>query len=199
MTQIDFNKIIPFFDKLKDRQIDLLVQTAQEKTFETGKIISNGSGSCQGFIIVKNGLIGVSMVSEDGREAELFELNDGDMCILSASCIFLPKAFHVQMTAERDSKVIIIPFSTVEKLREENIHVELFAYKTMTARFANVMGAVEELLFVPVEKRLAKLVLRLGKMTDAGGALPSKTPYGKAFTFLSITVRRELIRYADRN
>ena len=29
----------------------------------------------------------------------------------------------------------------------------------MTARFANVMNAVEELLFVPVEKRLAKILV----------------------------------------
>ena len=180
MTQIDFNKIIPFFDKLTDRQIDMIVQTAQEKTFETGKMITTGGGSCQGFIIVKSGLICASMVSEDGREAELFELSDGELCILSVQCIFLPADFHVQMMAERDSDVIIIPSATVEKLREQNIHVELFAYKTMTARFANVMGAVEELLFVPVEKRLAKLILRLGKMASAGGTSPSKAQVSPA-------------------
>ena len=63
------------------------------------------------------------------------------------------------MMAEKTSHIIIIPSSTVEKLRVQNIHVELFAYKTMTARFANVMNAVEELLFVPVEKRLAKILV----------------------------------------
>ena len=60
------------------------------------------------------------------------------------------------MVAAQKSEVIIIPSASVEKLRSHNIHVELFAYKTMTARFANVMAATEDILFVPVEKRLAK-------------------------------------------
>ena len=60
------------------------------------------------------------------------------------------------MVAAQKSEVIIIPSASVEKLRSQNIHVELFAYKTMTARFANVMTATEEMLFVPVEKRLVK-------------------------------------------
>ena len=155
--------LIPFYDELTKPQIDLILQTMQEKTFEAGSIISAQSGSCQGFIIVRNGLIGAGMISEDGREAELFTLKSGEMCILSASCLFLPKAFQVQMTAEKTSDVIIIPSSTVEKLRAQNIHVELFAYKTMTTRFSNVMDAVEELLFVPVENRLAKMLLKLAK------------------------------------
>ena len=165
MTQSDLRSFIPFFNELSTSQIDLILQTAQEKLFEAGNIISTGGGSCQGFIIAKNGLIGAGMISEDGREAELFTLGNGELCILSASCLFLPKNFHIQMTAQKDSEVIIIPSSTVEKLREQNIHVELFAYKTMTARFANVMNAVEELLFVPVEKRLAKMLVSSGKTT----------------------------------
>ena len=159
MNQTELAALIPFHKELMPLQIELILQSAQEITFEAGKIISAHSGSCQGFIIVKNGLIGASMISEDGREAELFTLGSGELCILSASCIFLPKTFHVQMMAEKTSQIIIIPSSTVEKLREQNIHVELFAYKTMTARFANVMNAVEELLFVPVEKRLAKILV----------------------------------------
>jgi len=159
MNQTELAALIPFYKELTPKQIELILQTAQEITAEAGKIISALGGSCQGFIIVKSGLIGASMISEDGREAELFTLGSGELCILSASCIFLPKTFHVQMTAEKTSQIIIIPSSTVEKLREQNMHVELFAYKTMTARFADVMNAVEELLFVPVEKRLAKILV----------------------------------------
>lgn len=159
MNQTELTALIPFYKELKPLQIELILQTAQEIMFEAGKIISAHSGSCQGFIIVKSGLISASMISEDGREAELFTLGSGELCILSASCIFLPKTFHVQMTAEKTSQIMIIPSSTVEKLREQNMHVELFAYNTMTARFADVMNAVEELLFVSVEKRLAKILV----------------------------------------
>lgn len=156
MLENQLSKLIPFYSELTGPQIQLILQTAQEKTFDSGNVLMAENSSCQGFIIVKKGEISVNMTSEDGREAELFRLCDGDFCIFTASCLFLPKSFHVQMTAEKESQVFIIPPQTVEKLRNQNIHVELFAYKTMTARFANVMAATEEMLFVPVEKRLAK-------------------------------------------
>lgn len=156
MNKEELQKLIPFYSELTSSQAELLLQTAQVKTFDAGNVLMAENSSCQGFIIVKKGEISVNMTSEDGREAELFRLCDGDFCIFTASCLFLPKSFHVQMTAEKESRVFIIPSITVEKLRNQNIQVELFAYKTMTARFANVMAATEEMLFVPVEKRLAK-------------------------------------------
>ena len=147
---------LPFYKELTSQQKELILQSADTRLYEKGRILTAEGSSCQGFIIVKTGEISASMISEDGREAELFTLPAGDFCIFTASCLFLPKSFHVQMVAAQKSEVIIIPSASVEKLRSQNIHVELFAYKTMTARFANVMTATEEMLFVPVEKRLVK-------------------------------------------
>ena len=156
MTQKEMETCLPFYKELTSQQKELILQSADTRLYEKGRILTAEGSSCQGFIIVKTGEISASMISEDGREAELFTLPAGDFCIFTASCLFLPKSFHVQMVAAQKSEVIIIPSASVEKLRSQNIHVELFAYKTMTARFANVMTATEEMLFVPVEKRLAK-------------------------------------------
>ena len=159
MINEDLQNLIPFYKELDKPELDLILQTGRFLTFEKNEIISGGKTSCQGFISVKSGEISAGMISEDGREAELFTLSAGDFCIFSASCLFLPKTFHVQMTAAKESKVFIIPSATVEKLRSMNIHVELFAYKIMTKRFSYVMAATEELLFVSVEKRLLKILL----------------------------------------
>lgn len=156
----EFKGMIPFYNELSSSEKSIVEQNIQLKMLNKGSLLVDGFGSCQGFIFVKSGEIGACMLSEDGREVELFSLTAGEMCILSASCIFLPKTFHVQMTAEKVSEVYIIPSPIVAKLREQNIKVELFAYKVITSRFANVMNAVEELFFVPVEKRLAKMLLK---------------------------------------
>ena len=147
---------IPFYEELTQPQKDLLTQNLAEQKLSAGQIVSSDSSSCKGFVLVMEGQLSASMISQDGREAELFTLTKKEMCIFSASCLFLPSTFHVQITALTDSRILVIPSPIIAKLRENNIHVELFAYKTMTARFANVMAATEEILFVPVEKRLAK-------------------------------------------
>lgn len=147
---------IPFYNELSQAQKELLAQNLIEQKLSAGQIVSSDSNSCKGFVLVMEGKISAGMISQDGREAELFTLSKNDMCIFSASCLFLPSSFHVQITAQTDCRILVIPSPVIAKLRENNIHVELFAYKTMTARFANVMAATEEMLFVPVEKRLAK-------------------------------------------
>lgn len=162
----EFKDIIPFYNELSSSEKSMVEQNIQLKSLNKGSVLADGFGSCQGFILVKSGEIAACMLSEDGREVELFSLTAGEMCILSASCIFLPKTFHVQMTAEKFSEVYVIPSTIVAKLREQNMKVELFAYKAITSRFANVMNAVEELFFVPVEKRLAKMLLKRAKMSN---------------------------------
>ena len=159
MVKENLQSLLPFYEYLDEAQLDLILQNSREVSFEEGQLLSGGQNSCQGFVSVKSGEISASMISQDGREAELFTLSDGDFCIFSASCIFLPRTFHLQMTVVKKSQLFIIPSATVEKLRSQNIHVELFAYKTMTKRFSDVMAATEDLLFVSVEKRLAKLLL----------------------------------------
>lgn len=159
MVKENLQSLLPFYEYLDEAQLDLILQNSREVSFEEGQLLSGGQNSCQGFVSVKSGEISASMISQDGREAELFTLSDGDFCIFSASCIFLPRTFHLQMTVVKKSQLFIIPSATVEKLRSQNIHVELFAYKTMTKRFSDVMAATEDLLFVSVEKRLVKLLL----------------------------------------
>lgn len=159
MVKENLQSLLPFYEYLDEAQLDLILQNSREVSFEEGQLLSGGQNFCQGFVSVKSGEISASMISQDGREAELFTLSDGDFCIFSASCIFLPRTFHLQMTVVKKSQLFIIPSATVEKLRSQNIHVELFAYKTMTKRFSDVMAATEDLLFVSVEKRLAKLLL----------------------------------------
>lgn len=159
MVKENLQSLLPFYEYLDEAQLDLILQNSREVSFEEGQLLSGGQNSCQGFVSVKSGEISASMISQDGREAELFTLSDGDFCIFSASCIFLPRTFHLQMTVVKKSQLFIIPSATVEKLRSQNIHVELYAYKTMTRRFSDVMAATEDLLFVSVEKRLAKLLL----------------------------------------
>ena len=45
------------------------------------------------------------------------------------------------------------------KIAHENAHVELFAYKTATDRFSKVMWAMEQILFMSFDQRLALFLI----------------------------------------
>ena len=57
----------------------------------------------------------------------MFRLREGSICILSASCILSAITFDVQIEAETDCDVLLIPSAVFQSLMKNNIYVENFA------------------------------------------------------------------------
>jgi CRP/FNR family transcriptional regulator len=105
--------------------------------------------------MVKTGSIRIYMTSEDGREITLYRLYEGDTCLLSASCALSQITFDVSIDAVTDCEIMQIDAATFSRVFEENIYVENFAYKIITERFSDVMWAMQQILFMSFDKRLA--------------------------------------------
>ena len=95
------------------------------------------------------------MLSEEGRDVTLYRLFSGDICILSASCVLDAITFDVFIDAEEDTDVLLISSAAFHQIAEENIYVKCFGYELATTRFSDVMWAMQQILFMGVDKRLA--------------------------------------------
>src|SRR5665647_774079 len=95
------------------------------------------------------------MLSENGKEITLYRLFAGDMCVLSASCVLSTITFDVHVDAEEDTELLLIRATYFESLSERNPFVECWAYKLATERFSSVMWAMQQILFMSMDKRLA--------------------------------------------
>ena len=76
-----------------------------------------------GVILVQAGALRVYIQSEDGRDITLFRIEEGEACILSASCFMQEITFEILIDAEEDSRVTVIPTAVFKKLSDENIYV----------------------------------------------------------------------------
>ena len=99
------------------------------------------------------------MLSEDGREVTLYRLSEGDACVMSASCILNSITFEVVIDAETDTEVLLLNIGTFSRLNNDNIYVENFAYRNTVERFSDVMWAMEQILFMSFDKRLATFLI----------------------------------------
>lgn len=106
-------------------------------------------------LIIKKGALRTYMLSESGKDITLYRLNEGHLCVLSASCALSAITFDVQIDAEEDSEVLFTNSPFFQSLVEKNIYVECFAYKTAADRFSDVMWAMQQILFMSMDKRLA--------------------------------------------
>lgn len=153
------SETMTFWDHLSQSQKDLLISSARPVKFSKGQSLYNGENECIGVLIVKSGKIRTYITSDEGREVTLYTLEDGDMCILSASCVLSTITFDVSVDAETECEIIQISSLVFSRITSENVYAELFSYKLATEKFSDVMWAMQQLLFTSFDKRLAAFLL----------------------------------------
>lgn len=146
---------LTFWDKLSDAEKQLLKNNVETIKYNRGENLHGGDKECIGLILVKSGELRVYILSEEGRDVTLYRLSEGDSCILSASCILNSITFDVLIDAEQDTEVLLFNVGVFSKLVKENIYVENYMYKNAADRFSDVMWAMEQILFMSFDKRLA--------------------------------------------
>lgn len=150
-----FSATFPFWKNLSEDEKNLICENTVSVTYPKGKTIHRGSEDCQGIVVVKKGQLRTYMMSEDGRDVTLYRLFDGDVCILSASCVLDAITFDVFIDAQEETQAFLINSAVFHKIADENVYVKCFAYQLATVRFSDVMWAMQQILFMGADKRLA--------------------------------------------
>lgn len=148
-------KILTFWDKLNENQKNFLLDNTIPVQYPKGAVVHGGASDCIGVFLVKTGELRVYILSEEGKDITLFRLRDGDICILSASCILQNITFDVHIDAEKDCDMLLIDSNHYKQLCSQNIYAENFTQKCVIDRFSDVMWAMEQILFMSFDKRLA--------------------------------------------
>lgn len=162
-----FSKHFSFWDHLSPDEKRQLCENAASISYKKGMNVHSGSNDCIGIILVKSGHLRTYMLSEEGKEITLYRLFDGDVCILSASCILDAITFDVFIDAEADSEILLINASIFHQMAESNIYMRCFGYQMATTRFSDVMWAMQQILFMSFDRRLA--IFLLDELSKTGG------------------------------
>ena len=156
---MDFQEYLPFWGKLSPVQQRRLTKASVPRRLSAGTVVHNGSEDCVGLLIISSGQLRAYTLSDEGREITLYRLGPQEVCVLSASCILQNITFDVCVEAEEDTEALLIPSAQYQKLIKQNIYAENFTYSLVIDRFSNVMWAMEQLLFMRFDKRLAIFLL----------------------------------------
>jgi CRP/FNR family transcriptional regulator len=158
---------LPFWAHLTSEQQASLVLSTACHHYPKGTNIHGGSNDCAGILLVIGGELRVYMLSEEGREVTLYRMAKGDVCVMSASCALRAITFEVRIDASEDCELCVIKPSVFDQVQRENIYAEAFAYRQVTERFSDVMWAMQQILFMSFDKRLA--VFLLDEVSRTGG------------------------------
>ena len=150
---------LSFWDELSEHEQALICENTRCITYREGENIHSPDKECVGVLLVKSGELRTYILSEGGKEVTLFRPSSGEICILSASCLLSNINFDVFIDAQQDAEVLLISSPVFAGLQSGNLHVENFALKITADRFSDVMWAMEQILFMSFDARLAVVLL----------------------------------------
>ena len=149
-----YNKLFPFWNQISPAEREYLLRHSSAVNYNKDAKIHN-SKECSGVILVRTGCIRLYMMSDSGRDITLYRLYEGDICMLTASCVLQAITFDVFANAEEDSQCFVISGPAFAKLSESNPYIKIFSLETAVGRFSDVMWVMQQILFMSMDKRLA--------------------------------------------
>lgn len=159
-------KSLPFFPDLSEDQQKELENQARIKTYREGDILHDHHAECLGMVTMISGRTRVTMQSDDGREITIYSMEPGDTDILSAACVINQITFDTMMVADEDCQVLVLPAAVVSRLEKQNIYLHSYIYDLTAQRFSDAMWAMQQILFLKMDQRVASGLLDEYARTD---------------------------------
>ena len=152
---MDFKTIFPFWEQLNSEEQNMISASVLPQKMKKGDILYRGCGKCSGIVHVAKGQLRVYIVSEEGREVTLYRLHQGELCVLSASCLMDAIVFDVMIEAVQETELVVLPSPALSAIMDRNPMVELSLYKSVVENFSEVMWTMQQILFMGADKRVA--------------------------------------------
>lgn len=168
-----FENFFPFWSKLSQDEQKALSQSAKEREYKKGCIVSGDKIQCTGLLTVVSGQLRAYVITDEGKEITLYRLFERDICLFSASCMLNSIQFDIMIEALEDTKVYVIPADVYKRLMERSAPVANYTNELMASRFSDVMWIMDQILSKKLDGRLAALLIEEEDL--AGGDTLSAT------------------------
>lgn len=171
MSSMDdlIEKSFPFIAALPPRLRDALRAQSMLKTLENRQVLVPGGAECAYLPFVLEGVLRIYKVSEAGKEVTLYRIEQGESCILSATCILNGGSFPAIAEAEQHTQILLLPAPLLSRLVEEDSACRRFIFDQYARRLDAVLTLVEEVTFHHMDMRIAAFLLR--NATESGAAV----------------------------
>ena len=181
-----------FWEYLSEEEKKMLQEQIRWSTYREGQMVTDTGRDCLGIFLVCSGILHANLVSEDGKEATVCRIHPGELCVISASCLLPALPFDIQIDAETDSEVYLLPTGVLRQIMEKNLHLENFIYKKINESFSDIIAAIQKILFASLEQRLTGFLLDESGGSEDGKIYMTQEQIAKAIGSAREAVSRTL-------
>lgn len=123
------------------------------RTYEKGVLLHSPLDACEGLFFVNSGCLRVYILSPEGREVTLYRLQEGELCLFSASCVFQNINFDIYIEAEIGSTIEVISIAEYRKLQDNPAFVN-YVNDIMARRMNQILQLLNDILWNRMDQRI---------------------------------------------
>ncbi|MEW5964770.1 MAG: Crp/Fnr family transcriptional regulator [Pseudomonadota bacterium] len=120
-----------------------------------GMVLFQAGEPCEELVLLSRGSVRVRIVSEQGREIQLYRVAPGDTCVMSIACLMGEDVFQAEGIAESDIAGRAIRRQAFRDLLGASPAFRDTVLAVQTRRIHDLVGLVDALAFRHAEARLA--------------------------------------------
>lgn len=139
-----------------------LAARARPMRVPAGTRLFDAGHPCPGFPLVDEGCVRVSLTAPDGRQLELYRVEPGEVCVVSATCLFAHRTATASGEARTETALRLISPADFEAVCEQDPVLRRYVMGLMAERLADLMALVEAVAFQRLDQRLAALLCARG-------------------------------------
>lgn len=144
----------------------VLTQEAQVFQVPAGQRLFDQGAPCQGFPFVLAGAVRVARSSASGRSLELYRVEPGDVCVVSASCLFGQSGITAQGDAVEPTELVLLSPAGFDRW-VAHPDFRRFVFGIFAERLTDLMALAEAVAFQRLDQRLAGALLGRGHQLRA--------------------------------
>jgi len=135
-----------------------ILSVAQHKAVPKDVQLYSEGDTCSAIAFVMSGGIRVFKIGEGGREITLYEIENGETCILNASCILSNMSYPAHAVTILDTELLLVPAHDFRGLLNRYAEMRNFVFSLLSRRLTSVMTLVEEVAFGRMDQRLLEYI-----------------------------------------
>ena len=138
-----------------------ILARAQIQVFPSKTILMKANQQCWNFILLLEGVIRIYLMAEDGREATLYRIHPGDICLMSLNSLLNNKPFKASAQCDTEVKALVLSADDFYRAMEVSDNFRNLVLKSLTGSVGELTDTFYNTIFQRLDMRLACLLGRL--------------------------------------
>lgn len=136
------------------------ISSSPTANFSAGQRLFEPGDLCNHFVFLQSGSVRVELVSETGHSLLLYRLGPGSSCILTTACLLGGDRYSAQATVESPGVAYMVNRESFQRWLAESMEFRQFVFSSFSDRLISVLQKIDDVAFLPIERRLAAAVLQ---------------------------------------